>query len=164
MFYKLFCALFYILTERGRKVDDTDNTQYSILLNISKEIGELKGDIHNLENKISRTDSKIEEVFDALTKKQEYLRDSIESEIDIVRIDLKDARAEIARLKDRIALLEDSPKTKLFEIFEKFKGLLIAAILAAIVGYCMSFIKDLAFVVRKPPVSATQTEQTIQGE
>ena len=145
-------------------MDDTDNTQYSILLNISKEIGELKGDIHNLENKISRTDSKIEEVFDALTKKQEYLRDSIESEIDIVRIDLKDARAEIARLKDRIALLEDSPKTKLFEIFEKFKGLLIAAILAAIVGYCMSFIKDLAFVVRKPPVSATQTEQTIQGE
>lgn len=142
-------------------MDDTDNTQYSILLNISKEIGELKGDIHNLENKISRTDTKIDEVFDALTKKQEFLRDSIESEIAIVRTDLKEAQSEIDKLKNRLAILEDSPKTKIFEIFEKFKGLLVAAILAALVGYCMSFIKDITFLVREPP---HKQEQTIQKE
>ncbi len=123
---------------------DTDNTQYAMLIDISRAVGELKGDIHNVESKISRTDSKIEEVFDALTKKQDFLRDSIEAEIAIVRTDLKDAREEIKRLKERVAILEEKPKNRIFSIVTQFKSLFITAILAALVGWCISVSRDVA--------------------
>lgn len=129
-------------------MNEVDNTQYSLLVNISKEIGELKGDIHNVESKISRTDSKIDEVFDALTKKQEFLRDSIEAELSIVRSDLKDAQNEIRRLKERVSAIEETPKNRIFELFSKFKGSLIAAIIALIVGYCMSVLNTFLAAVR----------------
>lgn len=129
-------------------MNEVDNTQYSLLVNISKEIGELKGDIHNVESKISRTDSKIDEVFDALTKKQEFLRDSIEAELSIVRSDLKDAQNEIRRLKERVSAIEEIPKNRVFELFSKFKGSLIAALIALIVGYCMSVLNTFLAAVR----------------
>lgn len=129
-------------------MNEVDNTQYSLLVNISKEIGELKGDIHNVESKISRTDSKIDEVFDALTKKQEFLRDSIEAELSIVRSDLKDAQNEIRRLKERVSAIEETPKNRVFELFSKFKGSLIAAIIALIVGYCMSVLNTFLATVK----------------
>lgn len=158
-----------------------DASQYEILITISKEIGELKGDIKNTNERLNEIDrtitSRIEEAFDAVTKKQEFLRDSLEAEIGGMRAqareeierakeEIKSAKAEIKQLNERIDAqsaridaLENSGKNKLYELFVKFKGLLIAAILAALVGYCMSFIKDITFLVREPPHKQEQTTQ-----
>jgi chromosome segregation ATPase len=134
---------------------DTDNTQYSMLVDIAKSIGELQSDVKSTKKEITELDrtftAKLAELFDATTKKQEFLRDSIEAELGGYRAEIKTLKARIENLEERTKKLEESPKNKLFELFEKFKGLLLMAILTALVGWCMSFMKDLTTAVRTPP-------------
>ena len=140
---------------------NTDDTQYTMLLDIAKEIGELRGDvkaskkeISGLSERVSEIDkiivNKIAEAFDATQKRQDMIRDSLEAEIAFLRTDVNEAKKRIDTLDARVKKIEEIPKTRIFEIFEKFKGLLIAAILAALVGWCMSFMKDLTKAVRAP--------------
>lgn len=121
-------------------MDHTDNTQYSMLVNISQEIGELKGDIKSTNKRLEEIENHIDESFDALVKKQDFLRDSLEAEIGGLRSELKDAKADIKRLSERVEALELKPQSKVYELFLKFKGSLIAAIIALVVGYCMSML------------------------
>lgn len=138
--------------------NDTDNTQYSMLVDISQKIGELKGEVHNVEAKINHTDTKIDEVVDALTKRQDFLHDGLEAEINSLRGEVKESKAEIKQLKQRIEKLEEAPKIKVFEIFEKFKSLLITAILTALVVWCMGVVKDIYQNV-KPQTTVIQNTE-----
>lgn len=121
-------------------MDSTDNTQYSMLVNISQEIGELKGDIKNTYKRLDEIENHIDESFDAMVKKQDFLRDSLEAEIGGLRSELKDAKTDIKLLSDRVEALEVQPRKRVYELFLKFKTSLIAAIIALVVGYCMSML------------------------
>ena len=146
-------------------MENADNNQYSMLVNISQSIGELHGDIKNLEQKIVSTEARISESYDATVKRQDIIRDSLEAEINSLRGDVKTAKERIDELEKQVKTLQESPKTRLFELFEKFKGLLIAAILAALVGWCMSFMKDLTKAVRAPlPAPSVTIEKHIERE
>lgn len=142
---------------------DTDNTQYSMLVDISRAVGELQSDVKSTKSEIKELDktvsNKIAELYDAITKRQDVIRDSIESEFAVYRTKIKELEAKVNELEMRAKKLEESPKNRLFEVFEKFKGLLIAAILAALVGWCMSFMRDLTTAVRTPPIPIEKNKE-----
>ena len=135
---------------------DNDTTQYSMLVDISRAVGELQSDVKSTKGEIKELDktvsNKISELYDAMTKRQDFMRDSIESEFAVYRTKIKELEEKVDDLEVRAKKLEESPKNRLFEYFEKFKGLLLAAIMAALVGWCMSFMRDLTKAVRTPPI------------
>ena len=142
-------------------MENTENSLYALLIGISKDVGEIKSDVKNVQKTVEdvRTDStehdkelstRLEEYFDYAKKRQDSIKAELETKIGNVRSEVKD-------IDDKVTKLEEKPKNKLWEVYDKFKGLLLAAILAALVGWCMKFMTDFAKSVR-PPVPQ-ETEQ-----
>ena len=121
-----------------------ENNFYTLLVGISKEVGETNSSIAGIQEAIKELKVTVEknnrESMNSDKKNSEKLEEYKEQLQEELNIHNK-----------RITALENSHKNKLWNLFERFKGLLITAIITAMVAFCMKFMSDLIKTLKTPP-------------
>ncbi len=146
-------------------METTENSLYSLLIGISKDVGEIKSDVKNVQINVEnynadsvkadeKVTAKLEEYFQYAKNRQDVIKDELEVQIGNIR-------TEVASHEKRISDLEERPKNRIWEIILQFRGLIISAVLVALVGWCMGFITDLVKVAKdsKPPIPPMERAQ-----
>lgn len=135
-------------------MEQTAESLYSLLIGISKDVGEIKADVKNTNSDIKDVQSKVEQynsesaVADekVATKLEEYFeyaknrQDVIKDELEV---QIGNVRTEVANHDGRLKALEEKPKNRLWDVFVQFKGLIVTAILVALAGFCMNSITNI---------------------
>ena len=143
-------------------MENTENSLYALLIGISKDVGEIKSDVKNVQMNVEsynadsikadeKVANKLEEYVDFIQKKQESIKSELDMRIGNSRAEfaeeLKKTNKEVEAVKERVKTLEEKPKNTLWGMFEKFKGVLIAAMISALVGFCVRVVCDLVKTV-----------------
>lgn len=142
-------------------MEATENSLYSLLIGISKDVGEIKADVKNTNSDVkemqakvelyntesaaadNKVATKLEEYFQYAKNRQDGIKAELETKIGNVRADLN-------TVATRVTALEEKPKNKLWDLFVQFKGVFITALIAALVGVCMKFMTDIVKLVKQP--------------
>lgn len=135
-------------------METTENSLYALLIGISKDVGEIKSDVKNVQANVEtyneestkadeKVSNKLEEYFQYAKNRQDSIKAELETKIGNVRSDVTD-------LADRVHNIEQGPKNSLWSIFLQFKSVLIAAIISLAVGWSLSFVGNIIKQLKQP--------------
>lgn len=152
-------------------MEQTEERLYQLLIGISKDVGEVKSDVKNINIKMRDVQSQIEESNKEFARADEKISARLEEAVgfmksrqdsikDELEVKIGNVRADVVSLDKRLSAMEEKPKSKLWDIFVQFRGLIITAVLVAVVGWCMSFATNLvkAFRPAEPPAAEKPAE------
>lgn len=140
-----------------------DKSFYTLLVNISKDVGKTNASIEGLQEDIRELKANVEKNNSASINSVEKVSQRLEEYFKYAKDRQDNIKSElttrIENCETRIDSIELKGKNKLWILFEKFKGMLIAAIFAAVIAYCMKFMSDLIKSLR-PPEPNSRIEKT----